>query len=206
MNQTIDPFFYAYENAKIRDVSNRSLDNGSDRIFFLGEFPGIGHDLLQTQGNSTVSRIYVEDHNFNILSNLKHFGRMGNFSGPRHLRNMNESFDPALQLNKSSIVHQTYDFALNPSTHGISFGDGVPRVRSQLLHAKRNSLLLGIELQHHNFYLLSHLHQLGRMIDPAPRHVADVQDTIDTTQIYECPITGDILHRSFQDDTLFDNL
>src|SRR5215510_3335864 len=76
MNQTIDPLFDAYENAKIRDVSNWSLDNGSDRIFFLGEFPGIGHDLLQTQGNSTMPRIYVEDHNFNILSTLKHFGRM----------------------------------------------------------------------------------------------------------------------------------
>src|SRR5215813_12269953 len=85
MNQAIDAFFYAYENAKIRDVSNRSLDNGSDGIFFLSEFPGIGHDLLQSQGNTTMARIYVEDNNFDILSNLKHFGGMGNFSSPRHL-------------------------------------------------------------------------------------------------------------------------
>src|SRR5262245_23160880 len=180
MNQTVDAFFYAYKNAKIRDVSNRSLDDGSDWIFFLSEFPGIGHDLLQSQGNPTMPRIYVEDDNFDILSNLRHFGRMGHFSGPRHLRNMDETLDPALQLNKGSIVHQTYDFALDPRTDGISFGDGVPGVRSQLFHAKGNSLLLGVELQHHNFYLLSHLHQLGRMIDPTPRHVTDVQDTIDT--------------------------
>src|SRR5215831_10834583 len=91
------------------------------------------------------------------------------------------SFNPTLQLNESSIVHQTYDFALDPGTHGISLGDGVPGIGSQLFHAKGDSLLLGIELQHHNLYLLCHLHQLRRMIDPPPRHVADVQDTIDTT-------------------------
>src|SRR5262245_53884198 len=206
MNQTIDAFFYTYENAKIRQVSNRSLDDGSDWILFLGELPGVGHDLFQSQGNTTMARIYVENDHLDILSNLKHFGRMGDFSGPRHLRNMDESLNPALQLNKSTIVHQTDDFALHPSAHGISIGDRVPGVRSQLFHTQGNAFLLGIELQHHNFYFLCHLHKLGRVIDPPPRHVADVQDSIDTAEIDECPVSGDILDRSFQDDTLFNDL
>ena len=33
-----------------------------------------------------------------------------------------------------------------------------------------------------------------------------MQDTIDTAQIDECPIAGDILDRSFQDDTFFNDL
>src|SRR4029453_10633560 len=187
MNQTIDAFFYTYENAKIREVSNRSLDDGSDWIFFLGELPGVGHNLFQSQGNTTVAWIYVEDDNLDILSNLEHFGRMGNFSGPRHFRNMDEPFDPALQLNKSSIVHQTDDFALHPSADGISIGDGMPGVRSQLFHTKGDAFLLGIELQHHNFYFLSHLHKLGRVIDPPPGHVADGQDSIDPATMQKSP-------------------
>src|SRR5262249_31737915 len=69
MNQTLDAFFYAYENAKIGDVSDRSLDDGADGIFFLGELPGVRHVLLQSQGNATMAWIHVEDNNFDILSN-----------------------------------------------------------------------------------------------------------------------------------------
>ena len=55
---------------------------------------------------------------------------MGNFSRPGHFGNMDEPFDAAFQLNKSSIIHQTYDLALDPRAHGIFIGDGVPGVRS----------------------------------------------------------------------------
>ena len=41
MNQTIDAFFYAYENAKIREVSHRSLDDSSDWIFSLASSQGL---------------------------------------------------------------------------------------------------------------------------------------------------------------------
>src|SRR4029077_20921764 len=124
-----------------------------------------------------------KDNHLDILSNLKELGRMGNFSRPGHLGNVDEPLNAAFQLNKSSIIHQANDLALDPGADRIFIGDCVPGVRSELFHTERDSLFLGIELQNNHFDLLSHLDNFGRMTDPAPRHVTDVENPIDATEV-----------------------
>jgi hypothetical protein len=38
--------------------------------------------------------VHIENNDLDILPNLKHLGRMGNLSSPRHLRNVDEPSMP----------------------------------------------------------------------------------------------------------------
>src|SRR5262245_60523684 len=59
MNQTIDALFDTDEDAEIGDIAHWALDHGADRIFLLGRFPGVRHDLLEAERNATMTRIDV---------------------------------------------------------------------------------------------------------------------------------------------------
>ena len=45
---------------------------------------------------------------------------------------------------------------------------------------------------------------LGRVIDPAPRDVGDVQETVDATEIDEHAVVGDVLDDTPEDSTLLE--
>lgn len=125
---------------------------------------------------------------------------MSDLAGPRHLRNMDQSLDAAFQFDECAVVHQADHLALHPRAHRIFLGNGMPGIGIQLFHAERNAFFLGIELEHDNFDLLANLNDLRWMVDPAPRHIADVQYAVDATQIDECAIARNIFYGAFEND------
>ena len=58
--------------------------------------------------------IDVEDHDFDWLIDLQKLRRMGDFARPRHLGNMDQSFDAAFQFDKGAVVHDADHLALHP--------------------------------------------------------------------------------------------
>ena len=59
MNQTVDPFVDADEDAEVGDIPHWPLDDAAHRILFLRRLPGIRHDLFKPEGDSAVPRIDV---------------------------------------------------------------------------------------------------------------------------------------------------
>jgi hypothetical protein len=67
----------------------------------------------------------------------------------------------------------------------------------QLLHAERDALRLGIDLDDLHFDGVADIQHLRRMRDPLPAHVGDMKQTVDPAEIDEGAVIGDVLDDAF---------
>ncbi len=74
--------------------------------------------------------------------------------------------------------------------------------RAQLLQAQRHALAFAVELQDPHVDLFADLDDFGRMLDALPRHVGDVQQSVDAAQVHEGAVVGEILHHTLDRRTL----
>src|SRR5262249_4722708 len=181
VHQTVDALFDPDEDAEVGDAPHRSLNDGADGIFLLRLLPGIRHHLLEAERDAAVVRIDIQHDHLDHLTHLHHLGGMRDLFGPRHLGDVDQSFDTPLELNERGVVDQAHDLALQACPDGKLIRDRVPRVGHDLLHAEGNALALGVEFEDHDFDAVAHFHHLRGMADAPPGHVADVQDAVDAT-------------------------
>ena len=80
----------------------------------------------------------------------------------------------------------------------------VPWVRSQLLQAKSNALLLVVEVQYNNIDLLVQLNNFLRIIYATPTEVCNVNKTVHATQVDEYTVRGDIFNGTLKYLTLLE--
>ncbi len=71
--------------------------------------------------------------------------------------------------------------------------DAFPRAGRALLQAQGDLLLLVVDVQDLHFDFLVDRHHFGRMIDPSPAHVGDVQQAVDAAEVDERAELGDVL-------------
>jgi len=86
----------------------------------------------------------------------------------------------------------------------ISETCGLPWVFHQLLHAKADALRILIDLHDLNLNGLADIQDFGRVVHPAPRHIRDVEQAIDTAQINERTVISDVLDHTFDDIALIE--
>ena len=60
-------------------------------------------------------------------------------------------------------------------------------------------MLLSVELEDLGGNFLTSLNHFARVTDTTPCHVGDVQQAIDTTQVDECAVLGDVLDHTGHD-------
>ena len=117
--------------------------------------------------------------------------------GPVHFGNVHQTLDALLDFNEGTVVSQVGDLAEQAGTGRVTAGNANPRIVAQLLHAQGDAVLLGVELEDLGGDFVAHGQHFGRVTDTAPGQVGDVQQAIDTTEVHECAVVGDVL-----DDTL----
>jgi len=66
-----------------------------------------------------------------------------------------------------------------------------------LLQAERHAIALAIELEDLDLELLTDADDLRRMLDALPRHVRDVQQAVDTAEVDERAVVGQVLDHAF---------
>ena len=152
-----------------------------------------------------MARVDIENHDFDLLADLRELRRMSDLARPRHLGDMDQSFDAALELDERAVVHDADHFALHPGADAVFLRHGVPGVGGELLHAEGDALLFGVELEHHDLDGFADLDDLRRMADPSPRHIADVQNAVDAAEIDEGAVAGDVLDCALEDHALLEN-
>ena len=107
-----------------------------------------------------------------------------------------------LDLYESAIVSDKDNLTLD----NIAFLDVgvevVPRMRGKLLVTKGDSLLLRIELLDNDLDLLVEGNHLLRIVDSAPRQVSDVDETVNTAEVNEYSVVGDVLDSTLKDLSL----
>ena len=112
---------------------------------------------------------------------------------------MHQALDAFLQLDESAVVGEADGPSRDAGPGRVLLADADPRVGHTLLVAQRNALALGIEVQDDDIDLIADVEKLGRMGDAPPRHVGDVQQTVDAAEVDEGAVVGDVLDHTLED-------
>src|SRR5574344_1862717 len=164
---------------------------------FSKQLPWVGLALLQTQRDTTTFFVDIQNHDFNGVTNVHNLGRVNVLVGPIHFRHVYQTFNALFDFNEAAIVSQVGHATGQASAFWVTLSDSDPRIFTQLLQAQRHTSTLAVELQNLNSDFVANVDDFGRMLDALPSHVSDVQQTVNTAQIDECAVVGQVL-----DDTL----
>ena len=126
--------------------------------------------------------------------------------GPRHFRDVDQAFDARLQFDERAVVGDVGDAAGEARIERILRLDALPRIVQQLLHAERDAVGFVVDLDDLHLHGLADGQDLGRVIDPAPGDVGDMQQAVDAAEIHERTVIGDVLDHAVDHLTLFEVL
>ena len=201
MHQSVDAAVEPDENTEVGD----RLDAADHLITLLvGSrelFPGVGLALFDAQGNPATLLVHVENHHFNLVTELNNLGGMDVFVGPVHLRNVHQALDTLFDLGEASVVGDIRDLAEQPRSLGVTPRDVDPRIRAQLLQPQGHAVAFAIEFQNFDVDLVADVDDFRGVLDPFPGHVGDVQQAVDAAKIHKRTIVGEILDHTFYDRT-----
>src|ERR1700674_5580105 len=206
MDHAVDVALEAEEQAELGLVLDLAFDRRSDREFFDEDFPGIAHGLLEAERYPALDRIDFENLYFDFLRGRNDLAGVHVLLGPRHLRDVDQAFDARLQLDERAVVGDVGDAAGEAGVERVFRLDALPRIVQQLLHAERDAVGLVVDLDDLDLDGLADRQNLGRMIDPAPGDIGDVQQPVDAAEIDERTVIGDVLDDAVDDLTLFEIL
>ena len=119
---------------------------------------------------------------------------------------MDQAFDARLQFDERAVVGDVGDAAGEARIERILRLDALPRIVQQLLHAERDAVGLVVDLDDLDLHGLADGQHFGRVIDPAPGDIGDVQQAVDAAEVDERTVIGDVLDDAVDDLTLFEVL
>jgi hypothetical protein len=173
-------------------------DRRADRILLGQLVPRIALDLLQAERNPARAGIDAEHHRLYLVALVEDLRRVLDALAPGHLGDVNQPLDARLELDERAVVGETDHLARHADTDRVALDRVAPRIGNQLLVAERDALGRRIVLEHDHVDLVADLHDFRRMRHTAPRHVGDVQQAVDTAEVDERSVVGEILHRAAQ--------
>ena len=113
---------------------------------------------------------------------------------------MHQTLDTLLELDERTVVRDRHDTSAHPGTDRVLLVDVRPGVRQELLESQRDALAVPIDVEDlHVEIRLADVDHLGRVTDAAPRHVRDVEQSVETAQVDERTEVGDVLDRTLAD-------
>src|SRR5229473_2946333 len=126
--------------------------------------------------------------------------------GPRHFRDVDQAFDARFQFDERAVVGDVGDAAGEARIKRVLGLDALPRIVKQLLHAERDAVGLVVDLDDLDLHGLADGEHFGRVIDPAPGDIGDVQEAVDAAEIDERTVVGDVLDHAVDHLPLFEIL
>ena len=174
MQQTVDAFLQFDERTVVRQIADLASDSTFHRVLVHDLIPRIVLCLFHTERELLAGLVDTEDNNLDLVTYLQQFVRMVDPFRPRHLADVNETFDTWFEFDEHSIAHHVDNGTGVLLIDVIPFVHGIPRIGALLLQAERDFLLFAIDIQDHCLDLLIDLHHFGRMSDALPAHVGNV--------------------------------
>ena len=117
---------------------------------------------------------------------------------------MDETFNARSDLDECAVVSDDHHFTLNDVTNLKVRIESIPRMRSELLQAESNTLLVVVEVKDNDLDLFIQLDDLFGMIDTSPGEVSDVDETVNAAEVKEHAVSSDVLHDAFKNLTLLE--
>ena len=98
---------------------------------------------------------------------------------------MYQSLDAFIQLDECSVVGNAYHLTFDHRISREPFFHFFPRMRLKLLISQRDTIRFSVIVQNNDFYLLVHRYDLRGMINPSPRQIGYVKQTVYSSKIDE---------------------
>ena len=117
---------------------------------------------------------------------------------------MDEAFDAAFDLDERAVRHEVDDLAVDLLADGVALLDAFPGVGLGLLEAEGDALALAVDFDDHDGDFFADLDDFARVADAAPGHVGDVQQAVETVEVHERAVVGDVLDDAAADDARLD--
>ena len=111
---------------------------------------------------------------------------------------MDQTINTGDYIGKGAKGSQTNDLSIHNGAHRIIALENLPRVVLQLLEAKRDLLVLVIQLLDGHLYGVANLNHLTGVLNAVPTQLADMNHTVNTADIYERAVAGQGLHGTGQ--------
>src|SRR5579863_2779421 len=197
VDQSIDPRLDFDERAEAGQVAHLAGDPRAHGVALRQHHPGILLGLLHPERDLLLVGIDLEHDRLDRLADGHELGRMPDVARPTHLADVHQTFDPRLQLDERAVIRDRHDLAMDTRADRILRRDVLPRIALELLEPEADALALPIDVENLDLEFLADVHQLRGMRDPPPRHVGDVQQSIDATEIDERTEVGDVLDDAF---------
>src|ERR1700733_697880 len=206
MDHAVDVALEPEEQTELGLVLDLAFDRRSHRELFDEHFPGIAHGLLEAERNPALDRIDFQHLHFDFLRSRNDLAGVHVLLGPRHFRDVDQAFDARLQFDERAVVGDVGDAAGEARIERILRLDALPRIVQQLLHAERDAVGFVIDLDDLHLHRLADGQNFGRVVDPAPGDIGDVQQAVDAAEVDERTVIGDVLDHAVDDLALFEVL
>src|SRR5207302_6609103 len=164
------------------------------------------HGLLEAERDAALDRIHLQNLHFDFLRGRNDLAGVHVLLGPRHFGDVDQAFDARLQFDERAVVGDVGDAPGEAGIQRILRLDALPRIVQQLLHAERDTVGLVVDLDDLDLHGLADGEHLGRVIDPAPGDIGDVQQAVDAAEVDERTVIGDILDHAVDDLAFFEIL
>ena len=205
VDEAVYPLLEAHKRPEISEIADPPLDQLADRVALFDGLPGVGLGLLDPERDSTVVLFDVEHDGLDDLPDGDDLGGVAYALVPAHLAHVYEPLDALLELHEGPVVGYGDHLACHPAVDGVLGLHLVPGVGLQLLVAEADPLALHVELEHHDFDLVPDGEYLRGVTDPAPGHIGDMEQPVDTAQIDEGPVVGEVLEDAFHLEALLED-
>src|SRR5690606_39026109 len=202
VHQAVDAAGQADEHAKVGDGLDRTMDLVATLEVGGEVLPGVGAALLHAQRDATAVLVDLEDHDLDFLAQGDDLARIDVLVGPVHFRDVHQALDASLDLDERAVVGEVGDLAEQTGALRVAAAQANPGILAQLLDAQRHTGFLLVELDHLGLVLQAHVEDLGGVPLTAPDHGGDVQQAVDTPQVDERAVVGDVLDHALDDGTL----
>ena len=116
---------------------------------------------------------------------------------------MNQTFYTRCNFNECSVIGDDNNLTLNVVAHIEALVESIPRMGSELLKTQCNAAFLVVEVENNHVYLLIQANHFVRIAYAAPRKVGNVDKSVNTTEVDEYAVGGDVLNRTFKDLSFF---
>ena len=147
MNQTVDAGSQTNEHTEVCDGFDRAFDAVATLGVLRKILPWVGFALLHAQRNTALVFVDFQNHDFNFVTQGHEFRRSDVLVGPVHFRNVHQTFDARLQLNKCAVVSDVGDLTEQASVLWVATVDAHPRIITHLLETQGNAVFLCIKLE-----------------------------------------------------------
>src|SRR6516164_5065554 len=202
VHQSLDALGKLYKCAELGKAGDGPLNCGTHGILRCRICPGIAERLFESERDAPLSGIDSQNYRLHNFAGLNQVAGGPDLLCPRHLGDVHQAFDSRLQLDECPEVRDAGHGSANTIADLVFLRNGIPGMRLQLLHAERDSLLLGIDFQDFCFDFLSNRENVLRLMDAAPGKVADVQQAVQAAKVDKRAVVRETANRSTHDVTL----